>query len=262
MSTVQTKRAILAMLAVAALGASCGDGEAEPTAGSAGEPTGTVTVLAAASLTEPFEALGERLAAEYPGLDVVFSFGPSSGLAEQVIAGAEADVLTTADPATMGDVVEAGGVEGDPEVFARNTLALAVPAGNPGNVSGLSDLERSELRIAVCEPQVPCGAAATRLLDAAGVDARPDTFTTDVKEAASLLSLGEVDAALVYRTDVVATGDTLETIDVPDAGSVVNDYPVALVADAPNPAGARVVLAAITGAAGRSVLRRAGFLAP
>lgn len=226
------------------------------------EPSGSVTVLAAASLTESFETLADRLGEEYPELEIVYSFGPSSGLVEQLLSGAPADVLATADTATMDDAVAGGVVEGEPVVFARNTLALAVPAGNPGGVTGLADLADEELRVAICEPQVPCGGAAQRLLDAAGVVAAPDTLTTDVKEAASLVALGEADAALIYLTDAAAEGDAVETVEVPESESVVNDYPVAVLADAPNPEGARAVLEAITGEPGQTILGEAGFLEP
>lgn len=219
-------------------------------------------MLAAASLTESFEQLGEQLTAEYPGLEVVLSFGPSSGLVEQVLAGAPADVLATADTRTMGNAVTGGAVEGEWEVFARNTLTLAVPAGNPGEVTGLADLAKPELRVAICEPEVPCGAASERLLTAAGVTAAPDTLTTDVKEATSLVSLGEADAALIYRTDAAAEGAAVESIEVPEAEEVVNDYPVAILVHAPNPDGAQVVVDAITGESGQAILADAGFLEP
>ena len=251
----------------AAVLVACGAG-ADPDEATVPAPTtteaasGTVTVLAAASLTEPFEELGARLAAENPGLEVVFSFGPSSGLVEQVRAGAPADVLATADTRTMEEAVTAGAIDGAPEVFARNTLTLAVPAGNPGEVTSLADLARPELRVAICEPQVPCGAASEKLLAAASVTAEPDTLTTDVKEATALVSLGEADAALIYRTDAAAEGDAVETIDVPEAADVVNEYPVAVLADAPNPTGAQLVVAAITGEPGQAILADAGFLEP
>jgi molybdenum ABC transporter molybdate-binding protein len=259
-------------LAATALGAvllaSCGSGgEPEEQAAPAETTTttavtGTVTVLAAASLTQAFEQLGAQLTTDNPGLDVVFSFGPSSGLVEQVLAGAPADVLATADTRTMDEAVAGGAVDGEPEVFARNTLTLAVPAGNPGGVTGLADLARPELRIAVCEPEVPCGTASERLLMAARVTAAPDTLTTDVKEATSLVSLGEADAALIYRTDAAAEGDTVESIEVPEVDEVVNDYPVAILVDAPNPERAQVIVDAITGTPGQAILADAGFLEP
>jgi molybdenum ABC transporter molybdate-binding protein len=262
----------LRTVATAALGtvflASCGGGsepaeQAVPAAVTTTDAvSGTVTVLAAASLTESFEKLGEQLTADNPGLEVVFSFGPSSGLVEQALAGAPADVLATADTRTMDEAVAGGAVAGESEVFARNTVTLAVPAGNPGAVTGLADLARPELRIAICEPEVPCGAASERLLTAAGVTAAPDTLTTDVKEATSLVSLGEADAALIYRTDAAAEGGAVETLEVPEAAEVVNDYPVAILVDAPNPDAAQAVVDAITGDLGQAILVEAGFLEP
>jgi molybdate transport system substrate-binding protein len=221
---------------------------------------GTVRVLAAASLTEAFEEIGERLADEYPDLEVVYSFGPSSGLVEQALAGAPADILATADTRTMDRAVDGGAVAGEPTIFARNRLALIVPAGNPGGVTGLADLAREDLRIAVCAPEVPCGAAAKRLLDTAGVTASPDTLATDVKEAASLVALGEADASLVYLTDAAAEDESIESIDVPESEQVVNDYPVAVLAGARNPEGAQLVRDAVTGEPGQQILGEAGFL--
>ena len=267
--TAALARAAVVVLGVAVLSASCGGDDGQDAAGgdespspTAADVTGTVTVLAAASLTESFEELGDQLAEEHPDLDVVFSFGPSSGLVEQVLAGAPADVLATADTRTMDNAVAGGAVQGDPVVFARNTLALVVPAGNPGGVTGLDDLAREELRVAICEPEVPCGAATQRLLDAAGVTASPDTLATDVKDAASLVVLNEADAALVYLTDAAAEANAVETIDVPEAADVVNYYPVAVLTEAQNPEGAQVVLAAITGEPGQQILGEAGFLPP
>lgn len=260
-----TRRAGLGALVSVSLAACGGGGQGadHPMPGdSGGEITGTVTVLAAASLTESFEAVSDQLEADHPGLDVVFSFGPSSGLVEQVSSGARADVLATADERTMDQAVQADVVVGEPEVFARNSLVLVVPPGNPGDVTELADLARDELRVALCEPQVPCGAAAEALLAAAHVVARPDTYATDVKEALALVSLGEADAALVYRTDAVAADDAVESVDVPESADVVNDYPLVELADAPNPDAARLVIDALTGEVGRAVLGEAGFLVP
>lgn len=244
---------------IVALGTACSaDGDADGDT----DVSGTVTVLAAASLTGSFEELAAQLAERYPDLDIEFSFGPSSGLVEQLIAGAPADVLATADTRTMDRAVAGDVIAGTPEIFARNALSLVVPADNPGNVQGLADLADDELRIAICEPQVPCGAASAKLLQRAGVTAEPDTLTTDVKEALSLVTLGEVDAALVYVSDATAAGNDVATIAVRESDSVVNDYPVARVADAPNPKGAQLVIGAITGDMGQSILSTAGFLGP
>ena len=261
MLLTRTLRPLIVGAVTVLLGAACTDGDgAAVTSGS--EPSGTLRVLAAASLTETFTALEVELEAQYQDLDVAISFGPSSGLVEQVLAGAQADVLATADSTTMDDAVASGVVAGEPVIFAQNTLALVVPAGNPGNVTGLADLARDELRIALCEPQVPCGAAAAQLLDLAGVDAAPDTLEGSVKGVSGKVALGEVDAALVYRTDAADEPGAIETLSVPEADQVVNDYPAAVLSDSLNPTAAHAFVAALTAPTGRQLLAEAGFGTP
>src|SRR3712207_2319827 len=161
----------------------------------------------------------------------------------------------------MAVVVDAG-LTDDPQVFAANVLQLAVPAGNPADVTGLADLAREELTIAVCAPQVPCGAAAEDVFAAAGIAAAPDTLEEDVRAALTKVELGEVDAALVYTTDVAAAGDAVEGIDVPEAERAVNDYPIAVLADAPNPEAAAAFVQLVRSEEGRQALAGAGFRIP
>jgi len=238
--------ALLAVTIVAFSGAACsGTGESD-----------RVTVLAAASLTEPLTMLADEVSENG---EIALSFGASSALVEQLRAGAHADVLATADTRTMALAVDAGLVTGEPVVFARNSLVLAVPAGNPGSVSGLADLARDRLRVALCEPQVPCGAAAAQMLAMAGVDARPDTLEADARDTAGKLSLGEVDAALIYRTDVTSA---MEIVDVPPEAEVVTEYLIAIVDGASNQRGAEEFITAVTGDTGRRLLAEAGFETP
>lgn len=247
---------------VGLLATACGGGDEPGDASADLESDGRLIVLAAASLTESFTALESALEDQHAGLDISISFGPSSGLVEQVLAGAPADVLATANDTTMDNAVAAGVLDGEPVVFARNTLTIAVPAGNPGGVTSLADLARDELRVALCEPQVPCGAAAEELLDVADVEAAPDTLENDVKDVTGKVALGEVDAALVYRTDAAAETGSIDTVDVPEADRVVNDYPVAVLTDASNQAEAEAFVKALTGEAGRDLLAEAGFVTP
>lgn len=263
--------AVLAVLAVAGCG-SAGEtatgpaGSAPSSAGASGASgapvvSGTINVFAAASLTGAFGRLGKDFQAANPGVTVTFNFGASSALAQQVVAGAPADVFAAASPATMKTVTNAGDATG-PQVFVRNRLEIAVPADNPGEVTGLTDLARPELKIALCATEVPCGAAAARVFAATGIKAAPDTLEQDVKAALSKVQLGEVDAALVYRTDVLAAGDEVKGIAFPEADSAVNDYPVATLATAPHPAAARAFVAYVLSGEGQKVLADAGFDSP
>ena len=219
-------------------------------------------VLAASSLTESFTALGKAFEAEHPGTTVSFSFAASSELATQVQQGAPADVFASASPATMAQVSDGGDTAVKPVTFARNTLEIAVPAGNPAKVTGLADFAKKDLTIALCAPEVPCGAAADKVFAAAKVTPAPDTLEADVKATLAKVTLGEVDAALVYKTDVIAAGDKVEGIDFPEAADAVNDYPIAVLKDARKPATAQAFVDLVLSAGGQKVLSEAGFQLP
>jgi molybdate transport system substrate-binding protein len=224
-------------------------------------PGATVTVLAAASLTDALDEAAAAFTAEHPDIEIAVSYGGSSALAEQLVSGAPADVFFSADEATMQTVVDAG-LATDPEVLLANTLQLVVPAGNPADVVGLADLADPGLVVALCDPSVPCGSAAAELLALAGVTASVDTFEDDARATLTKVAVGEVDAALVYRTDVLAAGDAVEGIEVPEAAEVVNRYPIALLTAAPNAGPAQAFLDFLRSAAGREVFERAGFITP
>ncbi|MCV2393786.1 molybdate ABC transporter substrate-binding protein [Actinotalea sp. M2MS4P-6] len=222
-------------------------------------PNDTVTVLAAASLTDVFTELAEDFEAGHPGVDVQLSLAGSSTLAAQVVAGAPADVLATASAATMQTVLDADAATAS-TVFARNTLMIAVPPGNPGHVRGPADLADPGLSIALCAPEVPCGAAALDTFEAIGVDPAPDTLEPDVRAVLTKVELGEVDAGVVYRTDVRAAGDRVEGVALP--GAVSTDYDLAVLTEAPHPELGAQFVALVLSPTGADALARAGFLAP
>ena len=256
--------AVPLIVAAALLLAGCGTDSPGPgRAGSGGgAPSGTVTVFAAASLTEAFERIGHDFEADHRGVRVRYNFGGSSGLAQQIVQGAPADVFAAANPATMDQVTAAGAAAGAPRVFVRNTLRIAVPENDPARVRGLADLARPGVKVALCAPQVPCGAAAVKALAAAGVTVTPVTLERDVKAALTKVRLGEVDAALVYRTDVRAAAGQVRGIQFPEAAEAVNDYPIAVLAEAPNPAAARAFVDYVRSGKARAVLADAGFDQP
>ncbi len=228
---------------------------------SAAAPTGEITVLAAASLTESFSKLGEDFQRAHPGTKITFSFGSSATLAAQVIAGAPVDVFAAASESTMKIVADAGQAV-DQQPFVTNTLQIAVPPGNPAKITGLADFADASLRIALCAAEVPCGSAAEKVFQAAGVAAKPDTLEADVKAALQKVRLSEVDAALVYKTDVIAAGDDVEGIEFPEAGSAVNVYPITALTEAKNPELAAAFVEYVHGPAGQAVLTEAGFASP
>jgi molybdate transport system substrate-binding protein len=262
---------VVALVAAAALSlAGCGSSDTGASSGdntttessSGSKITGEVTVFAAASLTESFTQIGKDFEAAHPGVKVTFNFAGSSALATQINQGAPADVFASAAPKNMTDVTGTGAITEDPVTFVTNTLEIAVPAGNPAKITGLADFAKQDLKIALCAEQVPCGAAAKKVFDTAGITAAPDTLEQDVKAVLSKVSLGEVDAALVYKTDVKAAGDKVEGIEFPEADKAVNEYPIAACAKAPNPDGATAFVDYVLSDKGRAVLTKAGFGTP
>ncbi|MGY1623665.1 molybdate ABC transporter substrate-binding protein [Geodermatophilus sp. SYSU D00965] len=262
---MNTRVPVVLTLAATLVLSACGgsdDGVAAPVPATDDGLSGTLTVFAAASLTDVFTELGDRLEQDAPDLDVQFNFAGSSALATQLTQGAPADVFASADETQMQVVTDAGLQAADPTVFTSNVLQIAVPAGNPAGVTGLADFGREDLTLAICAPEVPCGAAAEDVLAAAGVTAVPDTLEEDVRAALTKVELGEVDAALVYTTDVTAAGDAVEGLDFPEAEDAVNDYPIVTLADAPNPAAAAAFVDLVQSGEGQQALADAGFRTP
>ncbi|MFB4307590.1 molybdate ABC transporter substrate-binding protein [Actinomadura sp. GTD37] len=250
------------LLTTAATG--CGDVGAASSGTGGGDGGGgkALTVFAAASLTETFTALGKTFEGSHPGVKVRFNFGGSSTLAQQITQGAPADVFASASPATMKTVTDAGDASGQPQVFTKNRLVIAVPKDNPGKVATVRDLSRPGLKVILCAVQVPCGAAARTALDAAGTEVEPASREKDVKAVLTKVGLGEADAGLVYRTDAQAADGKVTAIEFAEAAKAVNDYPIVEVAKAPNGALAGEFIGLVLGERGRAVLARAGFEAP
>ncbi|MGW3350094.1 molybdate ABC transporter substrate-binding protein [Nonomuraea rubra] len=251
----------VALMVAGLAGCGSGTGSGATATSAAGAGAKEVTVFAAASLTGTFTELGKVFESAHPGTTVRFNFGSSATLAQQIVQGAPADVFAAASPATMKTVTDASRA-GTPATFARNKLQIAVPADNPAKVDELKDLAGPGVKVALCAEQVPCGAAAAKALGAAGLKVTPVTLEQDVKATLTKVELGEVDAALVYRTDVIASGGKARGIAFPEADQAVNDYPIATLAEAPAGEAARQFVDLVLSQQGRDVLTRAGFEVP
>ncbi|WP_328869916.1 molybdate ABC transporter substrate-binding protein [Streptomyces sp. NBC_00287] len=263
-TAVQATGAGVAVLLLLSACSSSSDSETSTASDSSGSPklSGTVTVFAAASLQESFTELGKQFEKEHPGTKVTFSFGGSDTLAANITGGAPADVFAAASPKTMAIVTDAKDTADTPVTFVRNQLEIATLPGNPDKISSLKDLGKSGLKVVLCDKTVPCGAAADKALTAAGLKVTPVSYEQDVKGALTKVELKEADAALVYRTDVKAAGDKVEGVDFPEAADAINDYPIALLKDAPNPDAAKAFMELVRSAEGQEVLTEAGFLKP
>ncbi len=224
--------------------------------GCGGGDSSEVTVSAAASLTDAFTQIGDVYMEQNPGVTVKFNFAGSSTLAEQINQGAPVDIFAAASPAAMQVAVDAGSVR-QPTVFTRNALAIAVPAGNPADVTVLADLADPDVTVVICAHQVPCGTAALQLFESNGIRVTPASLEPDVRAVLNKVIVDEADAGVVYRTDVSAAGSEVESIAIPDDMNVVNEYPIALTMEADDQA--RDVVDFILGDEGQAILAQWGF---
>jgi molybdate transport system substrate-binding protein len=253
-------RLLIAALGVLGLVAvSCGD---DDDVASSASVRGSITVFAAASLTDAFEEIGTAFTAANPDADVTFSFAGSSDLVAQINEGAPADVFAAADQANMEGLTEAAGHAGEPEVFATNRLAIITGPGNPHGITGVDDLADPDLIVVTCATEVPCGRYAQEVFDAAGATVTPKSFEESVRGVANKVTLGEADAGIVYATDVLAAGDEAAGVEIPDDINVVARYPIVTTADAANPATAQAFVAFVLGPAGRQILAGHCFTGP
>ena len=219
-----------------------------------------VLVSAASSLTNAFADIEQAFEEKHPGIDILLNVAGSSLLREQILGGAPVDVFASANPAVMQMVMDAG-LADETAIFAGNRLQIGVPHGNPAGVVGIEDFADETLLIGLCAEAVPCGVLARDILTDAGIEPAIDTSEPDVRSLLTKLEAGELDAGIVYLTDVIASDEVIG-IEIPDAFDPVTDYLIAVVADAPNLSGAQDFVAFVLSAEGQQILTAHGFTTP
>jgi molybdate transport system substrate-binding protein len=266
-STLAAVTAVAAgCITLAGCGGSSSAGSSTPAAsGSAGSTgaalSGQITVFAAASLTGSFTAMGKQFQAAHNGTKVTFSFGPSSGLATQIIQGAPADVFASASPKNMAQVVTAKAA-GTSTNFAKNSMEIAVPPANPARITQLSDLAKPKVKVVLCAAAVPCGSTARSVFTNAKLTVKPVSNEVDVKSTLSKVQLGEADAGVVYVTDVLAAGTKVKGIQVPAGVNASTEYPIAPLTASKNAALAQAFVDFVLSPDGATQLASAGFEKP
>lgn len=231
----------------------CGDGA---------DSRDEVIVSAASSLSTVMAAMETEFEASRKDVDIVLNLAGTSSLRAQILEGAPVDVFAAADRPEMAVVREAGFTVGDPAVLARNRLVIAVPPGNPGGVSGLEDFGDEELVVGLCAPHVPCGVLARRVLATADVTARPDTEEPDVRSLLTKVGAGELDAGIVYASDLETDDAAVEGVDISSDLNVEVEYPVVVLASGSQPELAREFLAFLLSDVGRTIVAENGFGLP
>jgi molybdate transport system substrate-binding protein len=233
----------------------------------------TLSVFAAASLSESFTEIGRLFESRNPGWRVRANFAGSQQLAAQIEQGAAADVFASADARWMSYLSERSLVDGDTAAFARNRLAVIVPAANPARIARLQDLARRGVKLVLGAPAVPVGqygrAALANLVRLPGF--APDfarralanvvSEEENVKSVVGKVQLGEADAGVVYRSDVTrAVARYVRVLDIPDAADVLAAYPIAVVRGTKNAAAAHAFVALVRSSEGQRILARHGLI--
>jgi molybdate transport system substrate-binding protein len=234
----------------------------------------TLTVLAAASLTESFTELGKLFESQNPGVTVAFSFAGSQALAQQLGQGAEADVFASANNKYMEATVEAKRVNKDEvKTFVTNRLVVIFPKDNPAGLNELKDLAKAGLKLDLADPSVPVGQYTVSFLDKAieAPEFEPHfkedvldnvvSYEDNVKAVVTKVSLGEADAGIVYVTDITAdAADKVDKLDIPDALNTIATYPIAPISNSKNPDLARAFVALVLSPQGQGVMAKYGFI--
>ena len=253
-----SRSSFITLALVGFLGAACSSDDSDGAAAN----TGDVAVFAAASLTAAFTEIGTEFTVNYPEANVTFNFAASSELVAQIGEGAPADVFASADMGSMTKLTDAGNSATEPEIFATNSLEIIVGPGNPKGIAGVADLADENLIVVLCAPEVPCGKYAARLFESAGAAVRPKSLEENVKAVVSKVTLGEADAGIVYKTDVLAAGDAAAGVEIPADINVVAEYPIAVTKEAANAKGAQSFIDFVNSDRGQRILISYGFLAP
>jgi molybdate transport system substrate-binding protein len=234
---------------------------------------GTLTIFAAASLTDAFAEMESTLEDAHSGLDIIIETGGSQTLVTQLQEGARADVLATANTSTMQTAVDAGLIEGEPVPFTGNRLLIVTPEDNPAGIASIDDLMSDDLNLVVAGKDVPAGAYAEQALcDYVAEGAAPEGFLDgvwenivseeqDVRSVLAKVQLGEADAGIVYASDAEAarqSGQALQTVEFPDTVSTTARYPIAPVVGG-NAELAHAFIAYVLGGEGQQILAEYGF---
>jgi molybdate transport system substrate-binding protein len=264
--------AIWLLVAAVLLGACGGDDDGSPPSGQA-STSGSLTVFAAASLTDAFAEIATAMTDAHPDLEIAYNFGGSQQLATQLADGADADLFASANMTQMTATQQAGVIDGEPVIFTRNRLAIVVPADNPAGFSEPADLANDDLKLVVANADVPAGRYTLEMLDKmsadptfgadfrATVEANIVSTESNVRQVVTKVQLGEADAGVVYVSDITPdVADDVTIIEVPDAFNVVAEYPIAPVADG-NAELARAFIDFVLSTEGQAILQVWGFTA-
>ena len=222
----------------------------------------TLNVYAASSLAAPFTYAGLAYEKEHPGVKVQFNLGASSDLARFIQEGAPADVFASADNTNMDKVESQDLLDSQSFIFATTYLEIIVEKGNPLNISSLQDLTHPDLIFVTANPEVPIGRYTAAAFEKASVTVAPDSLESNVKGIMLKVASGEADVGIVYHSEVIASVDQVEGVEIPTEFNIVAEFPIGIIKDSANKKEAQRFIDYLLSPVGQSVLTQYGFQSP
>ncbi len=226
---------------------------------SSDDTTTSLRIAATSSLTEVFNDIGEQFMQDNPDITIAFNFASSSDLALQISQGLPADVFASADVKNMAKVTDAGLLHGQPVAFATNSLEIVVEKGNPLFIDSLAQLASPGLLFVTCPIEVPIGAYTAEVLRNAGVTVAPASLEENVKGILTKVALGEADAGIVYRTDILAAGNSVTGVPIADNVNVTTKYLVGALRDSQNQDASQRFIIFLSSEQGQKIFSQFGF---
>ena len=256
------KRLVFLAIIVSLVLSACGSASA------ANSPR-TLTVFAAASLTDAFTEMGKAFEAAHEGVTVTFNFGGSQNLRTQIEQGAPAAVFASANTKEMDALIEGNFIGADtPRIFLTNQLIVILPEQNPADINSLEDLAQPGLKLVLAAEEVPAGRYAQQVLDnlnaVYGPHYKDDVLANvvsnedNIRQAVTKVQLGEADASIVYVSDAVAVPD-LQKIEIPAELNVIAEYPIASLVHAKDLDLANAFIDFVLSPDGQVILEKWGF---
>ena len=226
---------------------------------SSDDTTTSLRIAATSSLTEVFNDIGEQFMLANPDITIAFNFASSSDLALQISQGLPADVFASADVKNMAKVTDAGLLHGQPIAFATNSLEIVVEKGNPLNIDSLAQIATPGLLFVTCPIEVPIGGYTAEVLRNAGVTVAPASLEENVKGILTKVALGEADAGIVYRTDILAAGNSVTGVPIADNVNVTTKYLIGALRDSQNQDASQRFSIFLSSEQGQKIFSQFGF---
>jgi molybdate transport system substrate-binding protein len=221
----------------------------------------SITIFAAASLTDALNELVMLFESQHPEITVYTHVGPTSLLARQIQQGAPADVFMAANPDWVDYLREHSLTRGSEVTFAENTL-VAVGSHATDPIDSLSELINVR-RLAMADPShVPAGVYARQALQCAGIwnIVEPSVIPTlDVRGALTAVSSGAAEIAVVYHSDAALVKGLQPMFQLPRSCTPDIRYVATTLSEAANPEMAASFVAFVSDSTQLALWTRFGF---